>query len=240
VKLHFHGTRGYIEAQSRRHRRHSVCTVSYRRSRVTIDCGEDWLDRLEELKARTFLITHAHPDHAGGLARGARCPVYATGEAWQLMEKYPFERRKTVHLRKHFHIGELRIEAFPVAHSTRAPAVGYRISGGQVTVFYVPDLVFIEDREEALQGVKVYIGDGAAITRSLVRKPGEELIGHTPVRTQLTWCQKFGVPRMIVTHCGTRIVENDPGAAEQKIEELARERGVEAKIAWDGMEVVLR
>jgi phosphoribosyl 1,2-cyclic phosphodiesterase len=240
VKLHFHGTRGYIEVQTKRHRRHSVCTVSYRRSRVTIDCGEDWLDRLEELKARSILITHAHPDHAGGLARGSHCPVYATGEAWETLQAYPIEQRRRVRPRESFRIGELHIEAFPVAHSTRAPAVGYRISGGRVTVFYVPDLVFIEEREEALRGVKVYIGDGAAITRSLVRKPGEELIGHTPVRTQLTWCQKFGVPHMIVTHCGTRIVENDPGSAPKRIGELARERGVKAEIARDGMEVVLR
>jgi phosphoribosyl 1,2-cyclic phosphodiesterase len=207
---------------------------------VTIDCGEDWLGHLEDLDAGTFLITHAHPDHAGGLAKGAPCPVHATREAWEILEDYPIEERVTVRPRRSFTLGELTVEAFPVAHSTRAPAVGYRISGGRVTVFYAPDLVFIEDREEALRGVKVYVGDGAAITRSLVRKPGEELIGHTPVRTQLTWCRKFGVDRMIVTHCGTRIVENDPGSAPKRIAELAEERGMEAEIARDGQEVVLR
>ncbi len=68
----------------------------------------------------------------------------------------------------------------------------------------------------------------------MVRKPGEELIGHTPVRTQLTWCRKLGVPRMIVTHCVAEIVENDPGSAPERIEEMARERGVEARVARDG------
>ena len=67
-----------------------------------------------------------------------------------------------------------------------------------------------------------------------------EAARHTPVRTQLTWCQKFGVPRMIVTHRGTRIVENDPGSAEQKIGELVRELGVAAEITRGGIELVLR
>jgi hypothetical protein len=56
-----------------------------------------------------------------------------------------------------------------VDHSTRAPAVGYRRTVGKVTVFYMPDGVFIHERAEALAGVKVYIGDGATVTRSMVR-----------------------------------------------------------------------
>ena len=76
---------------------------------------------------------------------------------------------------------------------------------------------------------------------NFVRKQKDtgELIGHTPVRTQLTWCHKLGVPRMIVTHCGSQIV-NGGAAIEPKLQEYAAERGVRADIATDGMEVVLR
>jgi phosphoribosyl 1,2-cyclic phosphodiesterase len=124
--------------------------------------------------------------------------------------------------------------------TTRAPAVGYRVTAGQVAIFYVPDVVWIRDREEALGGVQVYVGDGATVTRSMVRKIEGTLIGHTPVRTQLTWCQKEGVPRAIFTHCGSQIVAGDPEELEAEINALAEERGVQAEIAYDGMEVVLR
>ena len=60
-------------------------------------------------------------------------------------------------------------------HSTRAPAVGYRMTAGEVAIFYVPDVVWIHAREEALSGCKVYVGDGATLTRSMVRKSGDTL-----------------------------------------------------------------
>jgi glyoxylase-like metal-dependent hydrolase (beta-lactamase superfamily II) len=47
-----------------------------------IDCGADWLARLKAVAPSAIVITHAHPDHAFGLARGAPCPVYATAETW--------------------------------------------------------------------------------------------------------------------------------------------------------------
>ena len=86
----------------------------------------------------------------------------------------------------------------------------------------------------------VYVGDGATIVRSMVRKPGERLIGHSPIRTQLGWCQKEGVRRAIFTHCGSAIVAADPEEVAAQVNQLAQERGVQAQIAYDGMEVVLR
>jgi hypothetical protein len=104
----------------------------------------------------------------------------------------------------------------------------------------VPDVVYIPEREAALSGAKLYVGDGATVTRSLVRKIDDNLIGHTPLRTQLTWCQKEGVPRAIFTHCGSRIVKGDERTLGAQIRQMAEERNVEAEIAYDGMEVVLR
>ena len=131
-------------------------------------------------------------------------------------------------------------EAFPVEHSIRSPAVGYRISAGRVDVFYAPDLVYIPERAEALRGVKAYVGDGATPKQSFVRRQGDALVGHAPVFTQLGWCGKEGVPRAVITHCGSQIVEGDEAAIEARMRAWGRERGVEVTLAFDGMELVLR
>ena len=240
MKLEFLGTRGNIEARSRRHHMHSSLMVSYYRKQLMIDCGEDWLGELDGLSPGAILVTHAHPDHAWGLKEGAPCPVYATEKAWDDLESCEIgDPRVLAHRQPEVILG-MTAEAFPVWHSTRAPAVGYRVTAGEVSIFYVPDVVYIEDREEALRGVQVYVGDGATITRSMVRKSDNHLIGHTPIRTQLTWCQKEGVPRAIFTHCGSEIVVGDERKLDATVRDLARERNVDVEIAHDGMEVVLR
>jgi len=240
MKLTFLGTRGYIEAKNRRHRMHTSLLVGYRRRNIMIDCGETWLGRLDAVAPHAIVVTHAHPDHVGGLQDGAACPVYATKEAWTRIEDYPLAERYTIAPRKPRRIFDIAFEAFTVEHSLRAPAVGYRITAGRVTVFYVPDVVYIHDREDALRGARLYIGDGATLRQSFVRRQGDRLMGHTPVQTQLTWCQKEGVPRAIITHCGTEIVAGDERKVGSELATLAKQRGVEAEIAHDGMEVVLR
>jgi hypothetical protein len=156
------------------------------------------------------------------------------------MEDFPVDEKNTIRLRRPVEICGITFEAFAVEHSIRAPAVGYRITAGRVSIFYAPDLVYIPERGEALVGCRLYIGDGATVRRSMVRKEGDRLYGHTPVMTQLTWCAKEGVPKMIVTHCGSGIVEGEGEGVRAEIRELSREREVEVEVAWDGMEMVLR
>ena len=86
MKLTFLGTRGEIEARTRRHRMHSSLLVSYRGCNVMIDCGLDWLESFELLRPSAIVLTHAHPDHAWGLKNGAPCPVYAPKETWQSLK----------------------------------------------------------------------------------------------------------------------------------------------------------
>jgi phosphoribosyl 1,2-cyclic phosphodiesterase len=240
VKLEFLGTRGYTEAETPRHRRHSSIKVSYRGRSVVVDCGEDWLGEVRSWDAQAIVVTHAHPDHAWGLKDGAPCPVHATEPSWEGMEGFAIRDRRMILPRDPTEIEGIVFEAFPVDHSSRAPAVGYRVSAGAVTIFYVPDVVWIRDREAALSGTKMYIGDGATVARSLVRKIDDQLIGHAPIRTQLTWCQQEAVPRAVFTHLGSQIVSGDERASGARIRELAAARGVEALIAHDGMQIVLR
>ena len=61
---------------------HTSLLVCWRRKRVMVDCGDDWLGKAARLRPDAIAITHAHPDHAGGLKYGAPCPVFATRESW--------------------------------------------------------------------------------------------------------------------------------------------------------------
>jgi ribonuclease BN (tRNA processing enzyme) len=69
MKLTFLGTRGEIDARTRRHRMHCSVLVSYRSARVMIDCGLDWLGKFERLRPSVIVLTHAHPDPRLGLEK---------------------------------------------------------------------------------------------------------------------------------------------------------------------------
>jgi phosphoribosyl 1,2-cyclic phosphodiesterase len=239
MKLTFLGTRGEIEKRTPRHQMHTSLMVSCRGSDVMVDCGLDWLGKFQRLHPRAIVLTHAHPDHAWGLRNGAPCPVHAPQKTWETLTRCRVEDRQVIRELMPTKICGITFEAFPVEHSILAPAVGYRVTAGRACIFYVPDLVFIHDRETALKNVQIYIGDGATVTHSFIRRRGKTLIGHSPVRTQLTWCEKEGVPQAIITHCGSEIVTGDERRLAAQLRTMAADRGIEVCIADDGMKLEL-
>jgi phosphoribosyl 1,2-cyclic phosphodiesterase len=158
----------------------------------------------------------------------------------EVARELPIERREVVDPRRPFAIGGIRLEAFPVEHSIRAPAVGYRIEAGRQAIFYAPDLVSIVDERDALSGLDLYVGDGAAVTRSIVRYRDGRPIGHASIRAQLDWCAAADIPWAVFTHCGSEIVKGDTRTLTARVAALGREREIHAEIAHDGMELVLR
>jgi phosphoribosyl 1,2-cyclic phosphodiesterase len=239
MRITFIGTRGNIERRNRRHHRHSALLIHHRDRRVMIDCGGDWLARVDALAPDAIVLTHAHSDHAEGLRHGAPCVVHATAETWELIDGYPIERRRTLTPHVPERIEGVMVQAYPVQHSLRCPAVGYRIGTGRGDVFYVPDVAAIPAHTEVLAGTSLFIGDGASITRPILRKEGDVLLGHAPIRAQLGWCRDAGVARAVFTHCGSEIVGGDERRLGAKVRGFARQCGVAARIAYDGLEVEL-
>lgn len=242
VKLTFLGTKGALKIATRAHRMHTSLLVAHGRGRVRIDCGEDWLGRTDAGRPRAIVLTHAHRDHALGLREGAPCPVWATAETWRRIDAFPIPKRlrRLIRPRTPARIDGLLFEAFPLEHSVLTPAVGYRISAGRRAIFYAPDVLGIADRAEALAGVDLYVGDAARLTRPKLKIERGTLRGHAPARAQLGWCAEAGVRRAIFTHCGKEIVAAPAREVARAVRELGEARGVQARLARDGMTVVLR
>ncbi len=166
--------------------------------------------------------------------------MFATRATWQRIAGFPIRERRIVRAGQASQIGGMSFVPFNVEHSLRAPAVGYRITAGTSEIFYCPDLVSIHLRHAALGGIAAYIGDGATISRPLVRKRGNRLIGHAPLADQFAWCKRSGVPRAIITHCGTQIVTAEPDDLARQIAALSRAYHLRVDVAEDGMELVVR
>jgi len=237
--LKFLGTRGYIEPKTKRHLNHASLLIKNTK-KIMIDCGETFLNKLKKINPDFIFITHAHPDHAFGLKNGSNCPVYATKTTWNLLKKFPIEKKfkKIISFNKKIKIGNVSLEPFEVIHSIKAPAVGYKIYYKKNSFFYVPDVVWIEKRKRAFENIDFYIGDGATILRKMIRKDKKtnELYGHANITDQLTWCKKEKVKKMIITHCGSDIVK-DEKKAKKIIAKIAKQKNVEFEIAFDGMEI---
>lgn len=235
MQLTFLGTRGEIPICSREHRRHSALLIETGGARIMIDCGTDWLNRTGAIAPDAILLTHAHADHAAGLAHGAPCPVYMTAETAKRLARFPIEERRLLREEKPITLGKARFKAFPLYHSVRAPAVGFRISEARRALFYSPDVAAICDCHAALHRVDLYIGDGATPKRSMTRRKQGVLTGHAAIATQLDWCQAEGVRRAIFTHCGSQIVRQDPEHAAALVARLGADRGIDVSLAYDGL-----
>jgi len=234
MRLEFLGTRGEIKETSPRHRMHSALVIETRGKRILCDFGESWAEA-DLPKCDYIWLSHAHPDHVGGLkGRELRQPIFmskATDGALS-HEEFPFEDRRVVE--GDFRFGTIRAREVFVHHSIKAPASGLVLSTEIGKVLYFPDVLSIPNRDQVMANAQIYIGDGASIARDLVRRKNARVYGHASMKTQIGWCEDASVPLTIFTHFGKEAVEMGDRALRTQLVKFAEKTRVQ--IAWDGRE----
>lgn len=238
MRLEFFGTKGFVPESSRSHRGHSALVVEAGGFRLLCDFGENRRALLGSIRPDAIVISHAHPDHGGGLAGGASVPVYASAVTHRIQKGLPYADRRTLSAGRPVRIGPFRLAAFPVIHSVRCPCMAIRLTAEGTTLVYSGDIVAFPRPEKVLPGADVYIGDGSTLSATLVRRhPSGVLIGHTSVRAQLGWLARAGVPRAIFTHFGRGPIRMGERALAAALADLAATRapGCEVTAARDGL-----
>jgi len=238
-KIRFFGTRGYVEAKSRRHRHHSAFTVESSGFRLLCDFGQTNRGRLADIAPDAIFLSHAHPDHALGLADGTDAPVYASDDTIRILANMPVRSWRPLAPGRFHSVGPFRLAAYPVVHSIRCPCVAARIEVGGRTLVYSGDVVAFEDEESALSGADLYVGDGSTLVRPLVRRHSSgALMGHTTVRAQLGWLGRRRIGRAIFSHFGTGPIELGDRELGRRLRSLAAAKapGCEVRNAFDGAE----
>ncbi|HEX77142.1 MAG TPA: MBL fold metallo-hydrolase [Dehalococcoidia bacterium] len=181
------------------HKLHSSLLIEAEGSRLMLDAGEGHEEMVARVKPDAILVTHAHPDHLSRRLEALEpaIPVYMSEDTAEVI-KLPHEQ--VFPEDKPFEVAGFKVVAHPVVHSLVAPAVCFKVSKGDFTLVYAPDVVSIPDRQHFLKGVDLYIGDGSSLTRDIIRRRDDKLIGHASMLRQLRWAE--GMKQVLFTHVG--------------------------------------
>jgi len=227
----FLGTKGDVPEVSPKHQMYSSITVYHKPTTLLVDFGEGF-ETVPNVSA--ILLTHAHPDHAFGLkGKTVDVPVYLNKFSNRLLNKTDYTFRRKIFWRNPFHIGEIKVTPVPVIHLVKAPANGFLFECAGRKLAYFPDVLRIKDLE-VLKSTDIYIGDGSALDRDIVRRKNGKTVGHASIRTQLSWLQSVGVKRAVFTHFGKWA---QTPAVREAFVALEKEFGMKIAAATDDMRI---
>jgi len=203
-KVTFLGSKGMIEESSPRHKKRTGIIIATQKTVFQIDCGE--LEFYDNLKDVDFLyISHTHKDHVSGLKhREISTSLVCTSLVRrQLVQDWKAEVKNWT--APPFKFKDVVLEAVPCLHSIRCPMWGVVINR-ELGVF--TDVIRPRRGWSLLKGLRVYIGDGSAITHPIIRvkKGGGEPFGHTSMKSQLKYGSQLGWHQILFTHFGRQPV----------------------------------
>jgi len=96
----------------------------------------------------------------------------------------------------------------------------------------------VPNRESALKGAALYVGDGSALSRSLVRRaPNGDLVGHASIALQVRWCEEAGIPHAIFVHFGKECISMGDEELRDALAGLSEK--VRVEVAADGQKFVI-
>lgn len=204
--LTFLGTLGENIKPKKNHEKEASLLIEINGKKIMIDVGKSQEENLKEISPDYILLTHGHPDHVKGLEKGVSVPVFCTKNTLPFLEKYPLEDIRIIKENEEFELDGLKILPFPVWHSLIAPAIGYKITFKDKSIVYAPDMLTLP--KGILNNVLLYIGDGSS-PDGIVRRKGDKLFGHAPMKLQMKWKEKYNIRHIIFTHLGEWIHENN-------------------------------
>jgi len=243
MKVTFLGTKANIEEQSKNHLKHSCILVEKDDTRLLIDYGRDWQhsSTITKLKPTHVLLTHAHPDHAGGLEdpKLQGLDVWMLPAVWETLSsniKEVIDHKNLIRYQWN-KLGSLDVKPIPVSHSIKFPTNGFVISDGKSTIGYFPDILSLRNYKLALKGINTYIGDGSYITDKpgRVRRDEEtnKPYGHATIEEQVRWCNEVGIKHVIITHCGKELIEIANEELKRHLKQLEKQYNLTIEIATD-------
>lgn len=231
IKLIFLGTKGEIEEQTKKHKYHSSFLLEYNNFRLLIDYGTLQKNSLRKINPKAILITHAHPDHYVWTKENLETdiPIYLTKQTYDY-GKFKPKNFKIITPNKKIKFNKFTILPYSVMHSIKCPAIGFKIYIKNKSIIYIGDVVDIISKNKILKNTDIYIGDGSSIKANLIRKRGNNFFGHAQISTQIKWCEKAGIKKIIFTHLGKETLRKENQFKKQNPQIIFAYDGMKMKV----------